>query len=124
MGFETSPFGKADNSNVKQDVNNHFGQRDTGGTEGNYKTEGVYNEYSVALSGKLGFVFPVIEGVKVVGVDKTYATGTVSAIAIGGVSINSASEGSPVTIPSTNTGVITQTGGTAGKVIIKYKRVA
>lgn len=115
MGFE---------SNTGLGVNNFYGARETGGTEGIIKTEGLYNEYSVALSGSLGFTFPVLEGVKVTGIDKTYATGTVSAISIGGVSVNAASEASPVTIPSTNTGVIAQTGGTGGVVIVKFKRKA
>ena len=116
MGFENS---------AGINVSNHYGVRTTGGTDGNIKTEGTYNEYVFDLgSEKIGFPFPVLAGCKVVGVDKTYATGTVTAIAIGGVSINAASEGSPVTIADTSTGVITQTGGTAGKVIIKYKRLA
>lgn len=114
MGFENS---------AGLGVNNHYGPRDSGGTEGNIKTEGLYNEYSVELVGTLAFPFPVLEGVKVVGVDKTYATGTVTAVSLGGVSINAASEASPVTIADTNTGVFAQTGGTAGKLVIKYKRI-
>jgi hypothetical protein len=107
------------------DVSNHYGVRTTGGTDGNIKTEGTYNEYVYDLSSeKLSFPFPVLAGVKVVGVDKSYATGSVTAIAIGGVSVNSASDASPVDIASSNTGVITKTGGTGGKLIIKYKRLA
>lgn len=126
MGYETSKFGKADGSNVLQTVNTHFGGRYTGGSEGVVKTVGSEFEYILNLDGDgpLGRGFPVLKGCKVIGVDKSFVTGTITAIAIGGVSVNAASVASPVTIADTNTGVVTQTGGTGGDIIIKFKRNA
>ena len=57
-------------------VSNHYGPRVTGGTDGNIKTEGLYNEYAFDLgTNKIGFEFPILAGFKVVGVDLTYSTG-------------------------------------------------
>jgi hypothetical protein len=116
MGFENS---------AGIDVSNHYGVRTVGGTDGNIKTEGLYNEYVFTIDGdKIDFPFPVLAGVKVVGIKKSEATGTITAITVGGVNVNSATDASPVTVPSGNTGVIVQTGGTAGKIVIKYTRLA
>lgn len=126
MAYEISAFGKADGSNVTSDVNNHYGQRKVGGEEGIIKTEGLYNEYSVNFDGDgpLGFTFPVLDGVEVVGVDESYSTGAVTVATIGGVDISAASEASPVSLTAANTGVVVLTGPTAGTVVIRFKRLA
>lgn len=107
-------------------VSNHYGVRDTGGVEGVIKTTGLENEYAVNVDGDgvLGFVFPVINGVEITGVDETFSTGAVSAITIGGVDIDAASAAAPVELVSSNTGVVSITGPTAGTVIVTYKRLA
>ena len=107
-------------------VSNFYGARDTGGTRGVVKTEGTYNEYSVIvpLTTGIDFKFPVLKGVKIVGFQAAYATGTLSALTLGGVNIFGATEAAPVNIPAANTGVLVQTGLTAGELVIKFTRVA
>jgi hypothetical protein len=106
-------------------VSNFYGPRDTGGTRGVVKTEGTYNEYSIMVPFTTGidFKFPVLKGVKIVGFQAAYATGTLSALTIGGVNVFAASEAAPVNIPAGNTGVVVQTGLTAGELIIKFTRL-
>lgn len=126
MAYENGYFGKSDGSNVTSDVHNHYGQRKVGGEEGIIKTEGSYNEYSVNFDGDgpIGFVFPVLDGVEVIGVDETYSTGAVTVATIGGVDISTATEAAPVSIADTNTGEVVLTGPTAGTVVIRFKRLA
>lgn len=101
-------------------VNNHYGPRDSGGTRGIYKTEGYYNEFVINLDrAALPVKFPV--NVEVVGVDETFVTGNVTALTIGGVDVIAATDAAPVAVVTANTGVIAQTGGTAGYIIVKYK---
>ena len=106
-------------------VHNHYGPRATGGEQGVFKTEGYNNEYVLDLRNPSGlnYKFPIRNNVKVVGVDVKFATGTVSAVAIGGTAVLSASESAPVTLAKTNTGVVTQTGGTGGVIVIKYRNI-
>lgn len=72
-------------------------------------------------------LFPV--GSVVVGIDLTFA-GTVaqpSAIEVGGVAIEAATEAAPVAIPADNSGEVVFTGVTAatdGKIIVRYNKVA
>lgn len=105
-------------------VHNQYGPRATGGEEGVFKTYGFYNEYVVnmPLAG-LDYKFPVRNNVKVIGVDLNFAVGTVTAVTIGGVAVQAATESAPVTIANTNTGVVAQTGGTGGFIVIRYINV-
>lgn len=105
-------------------VHNIYGPRKSGGEQGRNPTLGLWNEYmlSLPLAG-LYNKFPVRNNVQVVQADVKFATGTVSALAIGGVSVLAASEASPVTLAANNTGVVTQTGGTGGYITIRYKNV-
>lgn len=109
-------------------VNNYYGPRDSGGTRGQFKTEGYQNEfvYNIAAAGKaIDFKFPVMPGgVYVTKVDISFATGPVTALTIGGVAVFAATDAAPVLVPAGNTGVIVQTGGTAGTIVIRYKNVA
>ncbi|MNQ04013.1 hypothetical protein D3C85_167200 [compost metagenome] len=112
MGFQTGSG---------LNVSNWYGARDSGGTQGVYKTEGYYNEFVWELAGDdLPVKFPT--NVEVIGVDETFSTGTdITALTIGGVAVIAATEAAPVGIVAANTGVLAKTGGTAGYVIIKYK---
>lgn len=111
MGYE---------ANTGLQVSNHYGPRDSGGTRGVYKTEGYYNEFIINLDrAALPVKFP--RNVEVIGVDETFVTGDVTALAIGGVAVIAATEAAPVAIVSANTGVIAVTGGTAGYIIVRYK---
>lgn len=106
-------------------VNNHYGPRDTGGTEGVIKTEGTMNEYAINLDGEgpLGLPFPVGSGVEVIGIDNNKVTGTTTTVTIGGTAVQGATEGSPVSIPSSNSGNVNITGtASAGTLLIKFKR--
>lgn len=109
-----------------RNVSTQYGVRATGGTRGIVKTEGTYNEFNVAipLTGTIDFKFPVLKGVKVTGFYAGDATGTLTVLTIGGVSVFAATDAAPVAIPAGNTGVIAQTGLTAGELIIKFTRVA
>ena len=115
-------------SNTGLKVNNYYGARDSGGTHGQFKTEGYQNEfvYNIAPAGKfIDFKFPVMPGgVYVTKVDISFATGPVTALTIGGVNVFAATDAAPVSVPAGNTGVIVQTGGTAGTIVIRYKNVA
>ena len=120
MGYE---------ANTGLGVNNHYGPRDTGGTEGIVKSEGVDNEFMQDLDETgLSFGFPVPlatqESYFVTEVDTSQVTGTVTAETIGGVDVSSATPEAPVEIDDTNTGVVVLTGSTGGKVLIKYKKYA
>ena len=118
MGFENS---------AGIDVSNHYGPRDTGGTEGTTKTEGIDNEFLIDLdNGGLDFGFPIPSAFTNQGsffvtlTDDTQATGTVTAVTIGGVAVLAATIAAPVEITSANTGVIVVTGATGGNLLIKY----
>jgi len=111
MGYE---------ANTGLGVYNHYGPRDSGGTQGVYKTEGYYNEFVYNLDRTaIGVEFP--RNVEVIAVDETFVTGNVTALTIGGVDVIAATEAAPVAIVAANTGVIVQTGGTAGYIVIRYK---
>lgn len=101
-------------------VSNHYGPRDSGGTRGVYKTEGYDAEFvwNLDLAGTV-VTFPT--NVEVTGVDQTFTTGTVTALTVGGVAVIAATEAAPVGIVTANTGVLAQTGGTAGYIVIRYK---
>lgn len=108
-------------------VSNWYGARDTGGTEGVTKTEGVMNEFMKDLDETgLSFGFPVPwtgqDSYWVTEVDISQVTGTVTVQTIGGVNVAAATPEAPVAIPAGNTGVIVLTGATGGKVLIKYKK--
>jgi len=107
-------------------VSNQYGPRDTGGVEGIIKTEGLYNEYAINFDGDgpLGFLFPVLDGVRVTGVDVSFATTGTETLTIGGVNVLTATEGSNVAIADDNTGVVASTEITAGTVVVKFKRIA
>ena len=111
MGYE---------ANTGLNVRNHYGPRDSGGTRGVYKTEGYQNEFVINLDRTaLPVLFP--RNVEVTSVDETFVTGNVTALTIGGVDVIAATEAAPVGIVAANTGVIVQTGGTAGYIIVRYK---
>lgn len=105
-------------------VHNQYGARKSGGEQGKNLTDGYMNEYvlNLPLAG-LYNKFPVRNNVKIFATDVTFATGTVSAVTIGGVSVLAATEASPVSLASNNTGVVAQTGGTGGYIVIRYKNM-
>lgn len=101
-------------------VSNHYGPRDSGGTQGVYKTEGYDAEFVWNLDrADVGVLFP--RNVEVTGVDETFVTGDITALSVGGVAVIAATEAAPVGIVAANTGVLAQTGGTAGYIVIRYK---
>lgn len=106
-------------------VHNQYGPRTSGGEQGVELVDGYIQHYflDLPLAG-LYNIFPVRNNCEVFEVDTTFVTGTVTALAIGGVSVLAATAAAPVHIPEGNTGIVTQTGGTAGKLVIKFKNVA
>lgn len=107
-------------SNTGLGVNNYYGARDSGGTRGVYETDGYLAEFVWNLD-KAGIPVKFPRNTKVIAVDETFVTGDVTALTIGGVSVIAATEAAPVSVTSANTGVLAQTGGTAGYIVIKYK---
>lgn len=106
-------------------VHNQYGARVSGGEEGVVKTEGTYNEYLVNLpQSGIKYKFPIRFKVRVIAVNTKFAVGTVSAVKIGGVDVLAATEAAPVVLADDNTGVVTQTGGTGGSIIIRYMNIA
>lgn len=108
-------------------VNNWYGPRTSGGGAGPYESKNEISNYVVELplTGlNAVWKFPEGNGVKVYEIDTTFVVGTISALAIGGLSVLAATAAAPVTIPQGNTGLVTQTGGTGGKLIIRYKNVS
>ena len=108
-------------------VNNHYGPRTSGGTEGIVGTVGALNEYVKDLDDAgLAFGFPVPLSTQssywVTEVDISQVSGTVTAQTIGGVDVSAATPEAPVEIDDTNTGVIVLTGATGGKVLISFKK--
>lgn len=98
-GFERSPFGNGvvtgSGGNVTSNVNTHFGTRDTGGTTGVNKIEGVKEELIIDFTGAMfnevgGFLIPfvlpagaIIKAVYMT-VDEVFVTGgTFTALDIG-----------------------------------------
>lgn len=107
-------------------VFNHYGPRESGGVRGVFKTEGYLYEYVIDLEGEsLPFDFVSYPGgVAVFEVDETFVEGNVTALTIGGVAVLAATRAAPVILAADNTGVIAQTGGTGGKLIVRFKNVA
>jgi hypothetical protein len=107
-------------------VNNHYGARVTGGTEGVTCTKGALNEHFHDLDGAdtLALGFQVLDGsAYVTEADVSLAGGTITAILIGGVDVIAATPEIPVQIPNANTGVVVLTGGDGtGKYMIGYKK--
>lgn len=63
MGYETSQFGnQVSGANVVTDVSNHFGSRDTGKTQGGYRTSGSVQEVVIDLDGTIvgNEAFPLV----------------------------------------------------------------
>ena len=110
-------------------VSNFYGPRTTGGTRGNYKTEGTKNVFSYNLdAGGPPFTFPAPKtgqgSIYITKVDISFSTGPVTALTIGGVAVFAATDAVPVAIAAANTGVVVQTGGTAGTILIEWKNIA
>lgn len=123
MGFETSAFGAGDGSNVTGDVNNHYGQRDIGGTSGVSKQTGYYEEYTINVDSEgLDATLPITVGAIVTEVISDFATGAITTLTVGGVDISGADGTSlnNVELAASNTGAVVLAGPTAGNVVIRY----
>ena len=108
-------------------VKNHYGVRETGGVEVIIKTEGLINYYTVNFNGdgRLGFLFPVLDGCKIIDVDAdTFGTNGSETVTIGGVNVLAATDAVPINIASSNSGVVVTTNISAGTLVIAYKRLA
>ena len=108
-------------------VSNYYGARDSVGSEGITKTEGIMNEWTYdSANAGLAFGFPVPAtgeaDYEVVGM---YAENgvTISNLDIGGVAVEAATEAVPVGVAAANTGVISGLAGGTGRIVIKYRKV-
>lgn len=103
-------------------VSNHYGARDTGGTQG---VNPDYAGFSINFDGpRLDFILPVSKECATVveGVNKALLTGAITTLTVGGVDVSAATSDAPVVLPKGNTGVIVVEGPTAGTLIIKYNK--
>src|SRR5262245_28321637 len=111
-------------------VHNQYGPRKTGGEAGRYNTLGATsNEFAVDLpfAGLYGSKMPVRNNIQITAIDLDFVTaGTVTHIAVGATAVYDSTSAVtlPVKIPSSSTGVVTITGGTAGQVILKYENIS
>ena len=105
-------------------VKNLYGARNAGGVKGELEMDGHEQVFVWNLDDNgPTILFPVLDGsAYITQVDVTFATGTVSDVDCGATDIDAASIGTPINIPNANTGVLTQSGGTGGNIIIKYKK--
>jgi hypothetical protein len=110
-------------ANTGLNVNNHYGPRPTGGTEGVTNTGGTNNEFMIDLDlAGLDFGFPVVDGSAYVTIVDT-AVSNATTFTIGGVNVVAATDAAPVLVPAANTGVIV-TDGTTGKILVTYNKYA
>lgn len=114
-------------------VNNNYGPRRSGGTQGVERTAGAENEASVNFDGDaLNFKVVVPAGAVVTDIVSDFATGAVSAATVGAVDISLAGQvdatvagnTKPISVAVPLGGDLTITGPTAGSVIVKYLNVA
>ena len=115
MGFE---------SNTGLGVDNHYGPRPVGGTQGVIGTEGMKNEVSVNFDygSPMKVVLPA--GSVVTQIVEEFNTGAVSAATVGAVDI-AAANGTEVTYVAVPLGGdLTITGPTAGSVVVYFLNVA
>ncbi len=105
-------------------VSNQYGPRDSVGVKGDLNSVGYEKSFVVNLDGDgPTILFPHTEGdAWITGYDSTFATGTLTDLDIGAVDVDAATIAVPINIPAENTGVIVQTGLTAGNLIIKFKQ--
>ena len=123
MAYETSAFGKADGSNVTQDVSNHYGAFKVGNADGVIKTEGIYNEATFNFDGdKLDLPVVLPTGAVVVDILDEFATGAITTATVGGTDI-SAADGTKVNFVQAE-GALVIEGPTAGYVTVRYMNVA
>lgn len=106
-------------------VNNHYGPRSSGGTQGVERTAGGDNEAVINFDGEaLDLFVELPAGSVVTEVIDDFATGAVGAATVGVVNISTAA-GTPATYVATPLGgTLTVTGPTAGTVIVKFMNVA
>lgn len=123
MSYETSAFGSGDGGNVTADVSNHYGQRAVGGQSGSTRQTGLYSEFNINVDADgLNSNFPIVTGALIKEVVSDFATGAITTLTIGGVSV-AAADGSAlndVELADTNTGAVVLAGPTAGTVTIRY----
>ena len=106
-------------------VNNHYGPRRSGGTQGVERTAGAGKEASVNFDGDaLDFKGEIPAGAVVTEVVSDFATGAVATAVVGAVSIAAADGSAATYVDVPLGGSLVVTGPTAGSVIVKYLNVA
>ena len=115
MGFE---------SNTGLNVNNHYGQRKIGGTQGVLPSSGAEREAVLNYDGDaLGFKVVLPAGIVVTEIVDDFATGAITAATVGAVNVAAADGSAATYVAAPLGGDLTVTGPTAGKVIVKYLQV-
>lgn len=129
MAYEQSQFGdgsSAGSGNVVSTVSTHFGPRTTGGEDGKSNTSGFQNESSVNFTGDgplfLNQSIPL--GAVVTEVLGLGLTGTISAATVGAQDISAADGAVANYVVITTAADLAIAGPTAGKVIVKWTKVA
>jgi len=121
MGFATSPFGKADGSNVDGTVINHYGEREVGGFKGGEApSAGAAKEISVNFDGSSTGVKVKVPAGAIVTEIIDFFTGTISAATVGAQDISAANGAVANYVTVSTTADLTITGPTAGTAVVKY----
>ena len=121
MGFATSPFGKADGSNVDGTVINHYGEREVGGFKGGEApSAGAAKEISVNFDGSSTGVKVKVPAGAIVTEIVDFFTGTISAATVGAQDISAANGAVANYVTVSTTADLTITGPTAGTAVVKY----
>jgi len=121
MGFETSPFGKADGSNVDGTVVNHYGEREVGGFKGGEApSAGAEKEISVNFDGSSTGVKVKVPLGAIVTEIVDFFTGSISAATVGAQDISAANGAVANYVTVTTAADLTVTGPTAGTAVVKY----
>jgi len=115
MGYENS---------AGLNVNNHYGERVIGGTEGQLPSAGAEREVVINFDGNsLGKKTVVPVGAVVTEIVDSF-TGTISAATVGATDISGADGAVANYVTIGTAGDLTVTGPTAGSAIVKYTYVA
>lgn len=87
-----------DNSGLN--VNNHYGPRGSGGTQGVERTAGVENEATINFDGEaLNFYVEVPAGAVITDMITDFSTGAVATAVVGAVDISTVSPTSFISVP-------------------------
>lgn len=129
MPYEQSKFGDgstAGSGNVTSVVSNHYGPRDTGGEQGQTRHAGAEKESTVNFTGEgpLYDTQSIPVGAVITEVLGLGLTGAIATATVGAVDISGANGAVANYVVISTAGDLAVTGPTAGKVLVKWTKLA